>query len=78
MRENAHITKRNFNGVQLRVTIPRHIAQAVGIWSNGFIAYHINDRGQIVITPHPEGVTANGNAPNLFQLDRPTTEPAPG
>lgn len=76
MRQNAHIMKRQFNGIQLVVTIPKHFAQACGLWGNGLVAFKVNDAGQLIIEPHPPGANSHDHQENQLDFDRPTHQQA--
>lgn len=70
MRPNAHIVKRRFTGIQVTITIPRHIAQATGLWGSGFVAFQVDATGRVYIQPHPQGTENHANATTADLLDR--------
>lgn len=76
MRPNAHIVRRRFSGLQVVVTVPKHIAQAVGMWNDGYVSFQVNEKGQLILTNHTTGAATNGDTPNQLSLDRPTPQPA--
>ena len=76
MRPNAHIIKRCFSGVQVTITIPRHFAQALGMFGPGYVAFRINDRNELVIDPYPKEQNSHGNAAHTLDLNRPAEQSA--
>lgn len=76
MRENAHIIKRCYTGRQVTVTIPKHIAQALGIFSDGYVAFRVNAAGVIEMHPHPTNGEHYASIPTRDLLDRPAAEPS--
>lgn len=62
MRPNAHIVKKQWSGIQIKVTIPRHFAEALGMWGPGYASFRVNDAGELVIENHPKTQEPYGNA----------------
>lgn len=78
LQPRSNVKKRQFSGVQVTVTIPKHIAMATGIFSDGFVEFKVSDLGVIEIHPHPSGEISYGNQTDTLKFDRPANESTPG
>lgn len=77
MRENAHIVRLHWNPLQVRVTIPKHIAQAFGLFKTGYAAFTVNEAGQLTIAPHPPQDATHGQPALAPLFDRSAGQPSP-
>lgn len=75
---DRNVTRRIFNGVQLRVTVPRHFAQALGIWSTGAVRWSVDEQGRLILEPFPREEPRHDAHQNQLGLDRPAVESAQG
>ena len=76
LRPRAHIIKKVFTGRQVTVTIPKHIAQACGLFCDGYVSFQVNEAGELTIENFPPGENDHANRTPALALDRPAPQPA--